>query len=233
MIGIIYSQGGDYKKAEEIYLTGIEAVPDDPELHFNLGIVYDKLDRFEDMISEMRKTIEIDPDHENALNYLGYSFADKGINLDEAISLVERALKIKPDNGAYVDSLGWAYYKKGWIDLAIQHLKRASELMPDDPVIMEHLGDVYIGMNMKVEAREEWLKSLEMNIGNPKLIEKFKEAGFGDPEMEDRLKDKLEEYNKKKLKDTEDLPKGDVPPVQNNMIKLKESHGKLLTSFSV
>ena len=185
------------------------------------------------MVSEMRKTIEIDPDHENALNYLGYSFADKGINLDEAISLVERALKIKPDNGAYVDSLGWAYYKKGLIDLAIQHLKRASELMPDDPVIMEHLGDVYINMNMKAEAREEWLKSLEMNIENKKLIEKFKETGFGDPEMEDRLKDKLEEYNKKKLKDSEDLPKEDVPPVQNNLIKLKESHGKLLTSFSV
>jgi Flp pilus assembly protein TadD len=218
---MLHSQSSDYEKAEEVYLRGIEAIPNDAELHFNLGIVFDKLERFDDMAGEMRKAIELDPAHENALNYLGYSYADRGINLDEAVSLVERALAIKPDSGAYIDSLGWAYYKKGWFDKAIDKLKRASELITDDPVILEHLGDVYLKKNMKAEAKEEWIKALRMDIANEKLIAKFKEAGFGDPFDEERLKEKLEEYKKTKTieQQKDQNPKGEgLPSMQNHLI---------------
>ncbi len=181
-----------------MYLRGVESVPDYPGMHFNLGVVYDKLDKFDDMVTEMKKTIELDPENDNALNYLGYSYADRGINLDDAVDMIRKALSRSPDNGAYVDSLGWAYYKKGLLEPALEQLKRAVQLMPDDPTILEHLGDVYLESNMKSEAKSEWIKALELNIENEKLINKFREKGFGDPGNEERLKIKYEEYMNKK-----------------------------------
>jgi len=86
----------------------------------------------------------------------------------------------------------------------LEQLKRASQLMPDDPTIFEHLGDVYLRNNMRSEARSEWVKALELDIENEKLIKKFRETGFGEPGEEERLKVKYEEYmNKKSLQQPE------------------------------
>ncbi|MEK6601610.1 MAG: tetratricopeptide repeat protein, partial [Candidatus Binatota bacterium] len=78
-----------------------------------------------------------------ALNYLGYTWAEMGIHLDEAENLIVRALKIEPNDGFYIDSLGWVYYQKGDYKRAVQQLERAVELANDDPTIIEHLGDAY------------------------------------------------------------------------------------------
>src|SRR4030067_1385918 len=198
ILGMLYSQEKRLSDAKDLYLSAIESMPDSPDMHFNLGIVYDKLDMFDDMVRELDTSIELDPEHDNALNYLGYSYADRGIKLDAAVELITKALGRNPDNGAYVDSLGWAYYKKGLIEPAFEQLKRASQLMPDDPPILEHLGDVYLEKNMRSEARSEWIKALELDIENEKLINKFIKTGFGEPGEEERLKIKYEEYIKKK-----------------------------------
>ncbi len=94
---------------------------------------------------------------------------------------------LRPDEGAYVDSLGWVYYRMGRLDEAVRHLERAVELMPDDAVILEHLGEVYLEKGRRKEARELWLRSLEADPFNEKLSERFKEAGFGDPDDEERI----------------------------------------------
>src|SRR5207247_1682915 len=78
-----------------------------------------------------------------ALNYLGYTYAEMGVRLDEAEKLIRRALEIEPDDGFYVDSLGWVYYQRGDYRRAVEHLERAVELAGDDPTVAEHLGDAY------------------------------------------------------------------------------------------
>ncbi|MCK7515930.1 MAG: tetratricopeptide repeat protein [Desulfobacterales bacterium] len=99
----------------------------------------------------MRKVIELDPKNANALNYLGYTYADLGQNLDEAERLVLEALKHKPNDGYITDSLGWVYYKKGDYEKALQHLKKAAELVPRTPSSWSTSGDAYLKLNDKRE----------------------------------------------------------------------------------
>jgi len=108
LLGLTSFQMKDYLQAKVKLEEGIEQDPSNAELHFNLGTAYDKLDRFDEVVREMEQTLELDPEHADALNYLGYSYADRGINIQEAVSLTQRAVAFKPRNGYYVDSLGWA-----------------------------------------------------------------------------------------------------------------------------
>ena len=113
MLGLSYLQADEFEQATSAFENGLEFHPDDENLRFNLGAAYDKLDRFPDVVREMEAVLALNPDHTDALNYLGYSYADRGINGDEAVELTSRAVALKPDNGAYVDSLGWALFKVG------------------------------------------------------------------------------------------------------------------------
>ena len=161
--------------------------PDRDDLLFSLAIAYEKQGKRDEMIATLRKTIELKPDHADALNYLGYSFAEKGENLDESIRLVKRALLIKPDSGYILDSLAWAYYQKGMLNEALAVMREAVAKVNKDPVMREHYGDIYLRLSNKDEARLQWLKALELDPANEKLRAKFKEAGFGNPD--DLLKD--------------------------------------------
>jgi tetratricopeptide (TPR) repeat protein len=118
---------------------------------------------------------------------LGYSYAERGIKIDEAITLTERAVALKPNNGYYVDSLGWALFIMGNLDRALVHIKEAVKLVGDDPVIYEHLGEVYLKQNLAGEAREAWLRSLELDPSNTKLMDRFRTVGLGDPSLEERI----------------------------------------------
>jgi len=140
----------------------IELEPDNPRYYFRLGVVYDKWSKKDASIETMQKVIALDPKHANALNYLGYTYADLGRNLDEAERLVKEALKYKPNDGYITDSLGWVYYKKGQFDKALKYIKKAVELVPDDPIMLEHMGDVYQKLNDKPNALKYYQKSLKI-----------------------------------------------------------------------
>ncbi|MBH0193258.1 MAG: tetratricopeptide repeat protein, partial [Nitrospira sp.] len=131
--------------------------------------------------------LSLDPHHADALNYLGYSYAERGIKIDQALSLTRRAVALKPENGYYVDSLGWAFYKSGYLAEALTEIKRAVALVGDDPVIYEHLGEIYVKQQNLSDAREAWLHSLELDPSNEKLFQRFREQGMGDPSQEDRI----------------------------------------------
>jgi len=111
-------------------------------------------------IQEMKAVIELDPEHASALNYLGYTYAELGENLDEAERLIKKALIYRPEDGFITDSLGWVYFKKGLIDQAVAMLEKAVDLEPNDSVILEHLGDAYLKANEKVKALEFYNRSL-------------------------------------------------------------------------
>jgi len=181
--GLILHDAERYDDAVEIFLRGIEKKPEVPDLYFHLGAAFDKLGRFDDMVSQMERAIQLAPKHANALNYLGYTFADKGVRLNEAFDLIRRALDLRPDDGYFIDSLAWAYYRQGNLEEATTLLEKAAVIVPSDPVIHEHLGEVYL-KNKRIDlAKAAWERSLALNPDNEQLVARFIEAGFGLPSV--------------------------------------------------
>jgi tetratricopeptide (TPR) repeat protein len=149
--------------AERTLQNGLKIFPGDIDLHYKLGVIYEKTFRFEASVKEMQEILEIDKDNAEALNFIGYGYADRGINLNEAERLIKRAYALKPDSGFITDSLGWLYFKTGRMNLAITYLEKASNMLPEDPTIAEHLGDAYRMSGMVKEARRMYIKALELS----------------------------------------------------------------------
>jgi tetratricopeptide (TPR) repeat protein len=170
-LGTFYEDMGDFESAEKFISQAIEKEPDNPRYFFRLGVVYDKGKKKQASMDAMRKVIELDPKHANAMNYLGYTYADLGQNLDEAERLIKEALKYKPNDGYITDSLGWVYYKKGQFDEALKYLKKAVELVPDDPIMLEHMGDAYLKLNDKPNALKFYRKSLKIKDKDKEALE--------------------------------------------------------------
>jgi Tfp pilus assembly protein PilF len=112
----------------------------------------------------MKHTLEINPHHSNAHNFIGYIYATKGEDLDKALSHLEQALNIQPRNGYFLDSLGWIYHKKGEPKQALAHIKKAMVYAQPDPVLYDHLGDVHFSMDNVTEARKAWKTSLALTL---------------------------------------------------------------------
>ena len=155
-----YEKDENYKKAISLLKKGLEDSPENTSLLFRLGAVQDKAGFKEESISAMKRVIEIDPKDASALNYLGYSYADLGIKLDEALLLIKRAHKIKPDDGYITDSLGWVYYKKGNYKKAVEYLEKAAQLTSFETIISDHLGDAYQKANQLEKAINTYKKAI-------------------------------------------------------------------------
>jgi len=138
-----YIQTEQYEPAVAMLREALRKTPDDLDLQFELGSAFE---RSGDKKSAERLFLDIlnkRPDHAATLNYLGYMWAEGGVNLDRAAEMLNRAVKQEPKNGAYVDSLGWVYYQQGKLDLAEKYLTDAAHLLPRDATVQEHLGDVF------------------------------------------------------------------------------------------
>ena len=129
-------------------------------LHFTRGISYERLGRFETAEAEFLTALEINPDQAQVLNYLGYSWIDRGINLEEGTRMIKRAVELRPDDGFIIDSLGWAYYLRGDYEMAVEVLEGAVLKEPSDPTINDHLGDAYWKVGRRTEARFQWRHAL-------------------------------------------------------------------------
>ena len=105
-------------------------------------------------------------------NYLGYMYVEEEKNLDAAEVMIKKALEIEPNNGAYIDSLGWLYFKKGKLSPALEQLERASALL-EDPVIYDHLGDVYLKKGDVKKALGSWQKSLQLDSKQEQIKKKI------------------------------------------------------------
>ncbi|MFW6334445.1 MAG: tetratricopeptide repeat protein, partial [Desulfosalsimonas sp.] len=142
-LSAFYQEEGGFRKAEGLLTEGLSREPENAELHYEMGVLYDKMGDTEAAIDKMLFVIEMDPENADALNYLGYTYADQDIRLQEAEALIRQALELDPDNGYFLDSMGWVYYRKGDYEKARQYIERAVDRVSDDPVILEHMGDVY------------------------------------------------------------------------------------------
>ncbi|NNE39740.1 MAG: tetratricopeptide repeat protein [Marinicaulis sp.] len=121
-----------------------------------------ELDEWEKAQTDLEYAVELAPEEATTLNYLGYSWAERGLNLEKAFELIEKAVALEPQSGAIIDSLGWAHYQLGNYDEAIVHLEKAASLEPGDPTITDHLGDIYWQKGRAIEARYQWRRVLEL-----------------------------------------------------------------------
>lgn len=168
---LYYSQNR-FDRAIEQYQKVLTLEPKNAEVMYLIGSLYLEINDRAKAVELFKEAIRIDPEHEGGLNSLGYVYAEDGVNLDEALDLVQRALSISPDNGAYLDSLGWVYYKKGMFPEALEHLLKASEQF-EDPLIYEHLGDVYYKLNQNQNAEKYWRLSLKLLPNQEHILEKL------------------------------------------------------------
>lgn len=174
-LGSFYEELERFEEALSALQEGMHRDDKNARLYFRLGVVLDKMGRKQESIDAMKQVLALTPDDAEALNYLGYTYADLGINLDEAESLIQSALALKPGDGYIADSLGWVYFKRGNYLQALKWLNKAVQLVPDDPTILEHLGDVYNMMEQGDKALEYYRQSLDKrDNGNTALEEKIR-----------------------------------------------------------
>jgi len=145
------------------------------KFYFNYGATAEQAGLYEKAADLLRKSIALDPANAaEAYNYLGYMWADHNMHLDEAEEMIKHALEIEPNNGSYLDSLGWVEFRKGKFDQALVDLLRAAKnIERDDPIVFEHIGDIYLKLDRVSEALGSWQKALALDPKNKKLAEKI------------------------------------------------------------
>jgi len=155
-----YSDADRAAQAVKVLQDAQAKFPDNDQVAFELGTVYDKQKKFGDAESAFRTVLARDPENAAALNYIGYMLAERGERLDESVTYLKKALQIEPDNGSYLDSLGWAYFKSDKLDLAAENLKRAADQLPANSVIQDHYGDVLTRLGRFDEAITAYTRAL-------------------------------------------------------------------------
>jgi tetratricopeptide (TPR) repeat protein len=151
----------------QTYSRVIDALPAKNEKgnwvsYYYRGICEERSKQWSKAEADMRKALELQPDQPHVMNYLGYSWIDQGINLDEGMKMIRRAVDQRPDDGYIVDSLGWAFYRIGNYDDAVKNLERAIDLKPEDPTINDHLGDAYWRVGRTLEAKFQWAHARDL-----------------------------------------------------------------------
>ena len=165
-------QDKQYQQAIDFLNTALNKFTDSQSLLYHLGVVYDQNGEQKKALSVMEQILTVNAKNPDALNYIGYTYADKGIKLDTAETMIKKALAVKPGDGYITDSLGWVYYKKGLVRKAIITLRKAVKLSNDDPQILEHLGDAYL----KAGNRQSAIKTYKAAVGSKQLTdEKLKQ----------------------------------------------------------
>jgi tetratricopeptide (TPR) repeat protein len=162
----------DFKKALAVVGDGLKRYPTDEKLLYFEGALYDKLGDRKHGVENMKKILASNANNAHALNFLGYTYAEMGENLDEAESLVGKALTLRPNDGYIEDSMGWVLFKKGKLDQALERLQKAATLQPEEPIIFEHMGDVYMKKNEAGKAVDSYKKAISLSTKKDKEMAK-------------------------------------------------------------
>ena len=170
------SKAGDFDGAIAFLEALVAQEPDNDDLIYNLGVVYGEGEYTDRAVEYMQRALELNPDNASALNYIGYSWAERGENLDEAEAMINRAIALRPEDGYIVDSLGWVYYMRAqplleagdragaqtYLERALGELERANELTGGDPVISEHMGDAHLSLDQPELALDRFEEAVDL-----------------------------------------------------------------------
>ncbi|XEN29922.1 tetratricopeptide (TPR) repeat protein [Ensifer sp. WSM1721] len=190
--GSVLSDAKAYKEMGELYDRAVEAIGPVPKrsdwtVFFQRGIAYERQKIWEKAEPNFLKALELNPDQPQVLNYLGYSWVDMNIKLEEGLDMIRKAVELKPDDGYIVDSLGWAYFRMGRFDEAVAELERAAELMAGDATINDHLGDAYWRVGRKLEAVFQWNQALELKPEEAEIPKIKAKIENGLPPLKERV----------------------------------------------
>ena len=156
-----------FNESIKYYSLALEKIEKDhpliPKILDRRGTSFERLDDWKNAEKDLLKSLEILPNQAHVLNYLAYTWIDKGINLDKGLEMLKKATELRENDGYIIDSLGWAYYAKKDYVKAKFFLERAVELLPSDPVINDHYADVLWMLNKNIQARYFWSNILKLN----------------------------------------------------------------------
>ncbi|ADH85861.1 tetratricopeptide repeat protein [Desulfurivibrio alkaliphilus] len=180
-LALLHIEWHDAGQGLAIFQRALQDLGPEPEVYFEYAVYLDRVGDSEGALAKMQEVIALDPHDPYALNYVGYTWADRGENLELAREYIEEAVRLKPDDGAIRDSLGWVYYRLGKYQRAMEELELAVQLLEDDPVIHDHLGDAYRRLGYVAEALAAYRRALALLPPN------------GDPELREQIELKIKE----------------------------------------
>ena len=168
------------------------------------GMAHERLKNYKKSEEDLLQALEHKPNHPYLLNYLAYSWADQGKNLEKALDMLRQASSLMPDDGYIADSLGWVYYRLNDFENAVPHLERAVELLPYDMTVNDHLGDAYWRVGRRLEAKFQWQRAVnysEENSGETSKedIEEKLVRGLEDLPLAEKNKAIVQEEIQKKM----------------------------------
>jgi tetratricopeptide (TPR) repeat protein len=167
----LLDETGQSSLAVKILSTAVEKHPENVQLRFFLGAIEDRIGNRKDSLASMRRVVELDPNHVQGLNYLAFTLAEMGEELEAAEIFVKRALSIEPHDGFILDTLGWVKFKQGEYAEAIKILEKAFHIQPKESIIAEHLGDVYFKQQLVEQAKVMYKKAYDLEENEQKLKE--------------------------------------------------------------
>jgi tetratricopeptide (TPR) repeat protein len=192
-LGEMFRMRSRWQEAAESYSEAIRRIPAPEAAHWTLfysrGIAFERSGQWPAAEADFRRALELSPDQPYVLNYLGYTWVERGENLTEARRMLERAVGLRPQDGNIADSLGWALFKLGDLNGAIRWLERAVELEPRNSVINDHLGDAYWAAGRHREAQFQWRRALALGPEGeegPKIEAKIRDGLPTPPVAENR-----------------------------------------------
>lgn len=174
----IFMRAHRYPDGIRVAREALEKFPASIRLHVVLAYLLEKTD-FDASVRTMQKVLDMEPQNAEALNFIGYGWADRGINLPQAEQMIRQALELMPDDGNITDSLGWVLYRQGKFTEALEVLRQAVEMSPGVAEIRDHLGDAYKATGDLEKAISTWHQALELNP---------------DDDLKARIEKKLEEH---------------------------------------
>ncbi len=171
-LAALYEEQGVLEAAASTLREALQAFADEPDMAYRLGVVLERLEDRDASVDALKLALQIDPHHLDALNHLAYVYAEQGEFLDQALVMAQKAMDMD-ESGHIVDTLGWVNFKLNRLEKARELLERAVALLPEDPVVNDHLADVYRALGLKSQAMELYLRVLELDGAAEKVREKL------------------------------------------------------------
>ncbi len=174
-IANFYKNSKEYDQAIKYYSLIINSLDDNnkvkADILYRRGGSFERLKDYSNADKDLQYSLKINPNDAYVLNYLAYSWLERGYKINDAIEMLEEAYAQKSEDPYIIDSIGWAYYLIDNFEKAEKFLRRAVKLMPDDPIVNDHYGDILWKLDRKIQARYFWSMVLEMEDAEQKLID--------------------------------------------------------------
>ncbi|QDK43842.1 hypothetical protein DOM22_01025 [Bdellovibrio sp. ZAP7] len=171
MYASLLDEKNDFKGAAKVLEQGLEKFPENAQLRFYFGTINDRMGNKDIVVSEMKKVLELDPNHVQGMNYLAFTWAEMNQNLEDAEKLARRATELEPQDGYVLDTLGWILYKQNKTVESIKFLEAAHKFQGTVSVIAEHLGDAYYKQSMVDKAKKMYRKAADLETDKRKVQE--------------------------------------------------------------